>query len=255
MTKKYIKTGKCIWCGKEIPDTTFNNAPHVVPKGLGGREICFDVCDKCNEYFGKSTTGITAVDVVFKEIFNSYIVFGRNTDKNTHTKLRSIFFNYFHSQHKITMKGNFRSSVITRQFKRGLYEVFLQKYHLVTGNGNHPMFEAVRQYARYNKGNLRVFYAFNNMVFLPAEENIRKLPMSENAINDMMNNGVFRFWFAGHLFYLEIFPTIFNVKGNFFLQNEANSVLVMAKGNECIFELQDIRRIDFLMMRFADENQ
>lgn len=248
---QYIKTGKCIWCGKEIPDTSFYHAPHVVPQKLGGKEICFDVCDECNSYFGKSTTCRTAMDIVFKEIFNAYMVFGKNLDQNSHIKLRSIFFNYFHSKQKITMKGNFRPSVITRQFKRSLYEVFLQKYHLVTGNGNHPMFEAVRKYARFNIGDLHVYYVFNNMVLLPKEEDILKLPMSANAINDMMNYGMFRFWFAGHLFYLEIFPTIYNVKGKSFLENEKKSVLVPVKGNECISEIKDVRQIDYFMMRFA----
>lgn len=32
---KYVKTGKCIWCGKEMPEVRFTDAPHIVPHNLG----------------------------------------------------------------------------------------------------------------------------------------------------------------------------------------------------------------------------
>lgn len=48
--EKYIKTGKCIWCGKEEPEATFYTEPHILPHSLGGLEIGFDICDECNHY-------------------------------------------------------------------------------------------------------------------------------------------------------------------------------------------------------------
>lgn len=51
----YKKTGKCIWCGNEEPDVSFDTAPHILPRRLGGTEIGVDVCDSCNHYFGIAT--------------------------------------------------------------------------------------------------------------------------------------------------------------------------------------------------------
>lgn len=132
MKKNHIKTGNCIWCGKSFPEVSFVDRPHIVPQKLGGNEIGKDVCDECNHYFGTATKGVPSVDMAFKEIFNAFRVFGRNTDENTYKSLRSAFFNYRHKDHKIAIKPWFNSMVVTEQFKRGLYEVFLQKYHIKT---------------------------------------------------------------------------------------------------------------------------
>lgn len=94
---KYVKTGKCIWCGKEMPEVRFTAAPHIVPHNLGSDDIGFDVCDDCNHYFGKATRGVPSCDLAFKEIFNAFWIFGHNLDENTHKKFSSVFFNYYES--------------------------------------------------------------------------------------------------------------------------------------------------------------
>ena len=165
MKESLINTGKCIWCGRtKAEGATFLDEAHVLPRRLGGKEIGVDVCDGCNHYFGTAQRGIPAVDVVFKEIFNAFRIFGNNTDENTYKKLKSIFFEYRHKNHTIRIKPQFNSIKVTEQFKRGLYEVFLQRYHHVTGNGNHPMFDAVKKYARYGIGKLHVYYKFDNIL-------------------------------------------------------------------------------------------
>lgn len=53
MIREYIKTGKCIWCGRTKEDgASFNHVPHILPKALGGQETCTDVCNDCNSFFG-----------------------------------------------------------------------------------------------------------------------------------------------------------------------------------------------------------
>ena len=52
------------------------------------------------------------------------------------------------------------------------------------------------------------------------------------------------------LVFLEIFPTAFNLNGISYLRKQAGTILIPAKGDECIFELNDIMQIDFLMQRF-----
>lgn len=132
----YKNTGKCIWCGKEEPDVTFNTAPHILPRRLGGTEIGVDVCDDCNHYFGTSIqVGKPCMDYAFKEVFGAFRMFTSQLGPESYKKYSSAYFSYRHKDYLIKIKNNFNSQAVTRQFKRSLYEVFLQKYHHVTGDG------------------------------------------------------------------------------------------------------------------------
>lgn len=252
---KYIKTGKCIWCGRtEADGATFNDKPHIVPHGLGGQEIGVDVCDECNHYFGTAPrAGMPPIDLAFKEIFNAFMTFGHNLNENTYKHFKSVFFEYRHSKHTIRIKSNFNSHNITIQFKRGLYEVFLQQYHAVTGKGNNRMFDAVRKYARYGRGHLHVFYTYNHIIFEPGENEMLKIPMKDKVLDQMIQTGVYPFWMGGHWFYLEVFPVAFCVNGEAFLKKEAEHILIPIYGDERIFEFNDVMQIDFLMQRFNNE--
>lgn len=192
----YISTGKCIWCGRTIADgASFHNIPHVFPHALGGEDTCTDVCDECNHYFGTTKVhGVPSIDLTFKEIFNAYRFFFQNLNENSYKKLRSTFFSYHHSTHSIKIRQNFRNDVLCRQLKRGLYECFLQKYHQVTGDGNNLIFDSVRQYARYNYGELRVYYAFNDIILAEKEQDRPHLGMSDILLDAMREYGVYHFW-------------------------------------------------------------
>ena len=182
-------------------------------------------------------------------MFNAFKTFGRNLTVDTYKHFRSVFFEYRHSRHTIRIKNNFDSRSVTTQFKRGLYEVFLQKYHVLTGKGNNPMFDAVRSYARYGYGHLHVFYAYNNIIFEPKETDLLKLPMSSSILDNMMSSGIFEFWLSGHMFFLEVLPVAFESRGQAYLQRAAQKILIPAKGNERIFEFTDISQIDIFMQR------
>lgn len=247
---KYIKTGQCIWCGKKEPETLFSAAPHIVPHNLGSSDIGFDVCNDCNHFFGKASIGVPSCDLVFKEIFNAFWIFGHNLDENTYKKFSSVFFNYYHSKRTIRIRNTFNSRTITRQFKRSLYEVFLQKYHKVTGNGNLPMFDMVRKFARYNIGNPYVFYVYNNVILSPDEDHRLELPMNENVIDEMMKSGLYCFWMGNQLFYIEVLPVAFEVNGYKYLREQAQTMLLPARGNEKIFAFDDVMQLDIFMQRF-----
>lgn len=252
---RYINTGKCIWCGRSFPEVSFKTEPHILPESLGGNEIGFDVCDECNHSFGTSLPGRPCPDLVFKEVFAMTRFVSSDLDEESYKHLHSVFFRYYHKRHVISIKPAFNPRIITRQFKRGLYEVLLQKYHLFTGDGNNPKFAAVRDFARYDRGDLRVFYAFNNIVFTEDRTLPPSLTMSDTLISEMHESGVFMFWFFGHPLFLEVFPTAFNVYGRQYLQKAANTFLVNSHGNECIYELRDIMDMDFFMQRFSRNNQ
>lgn len=247
---QFITTGKCIWCGKESPEISFNTEPHILPHSLGGNEIGTDVCDECNHYFGTATKGVPNIDLAFKEIFGAFKTFGNNRNEQTYRKFSSVFFQYRHSQRKIIIKNNFNSRSITRQFKRSLYEVFLQKYHAVTGNGNHPMFDMVREYARYGIGNPHVYYAFNNVIMTTASDEKVVLHMSDKTLEEMMHSGMYFFLLFGHMFFIEVLPIAYNTNGRTYLQQQASQWLIPVTGNERIYEFNDIMQIDFLMERF-----
>lgn len=250
MLKSYVNTGKCIWCGRSRPEVSFFNEPHILPRSLGSNELGVDICDYCNHYFGTAQKNVPSIDLAFKEIFGAFRTFGNNLNEHTYKNISSVFFEYRHSQHRIIIKKNFNSRAITKQFKRSLYEVFLQKYHKVTGNGNHPMFDMVRSFARYGDGNPHIFYAFNNVIFATASDEKDEILISDKLLNEMMYSGLYQFWLYGHIFYLEVLPLAYNTNGREYLQKEANHWLIPANGDEMIFEFDDVMQIDFLMGRF-----
>lgn len=250
----YIHDGQCIWCGRKAPTVTFTTIPHILPKSLGGTETCVDVCDECNHYFGTPAKGLPAIDVVLREIFDSYRLFGTNYYAKHKLSKKFAFFHYNPEKKRLKLKDPFREATITSQFKKGLYELFLQKYHSITYDGNNSRWDWVRSYARYGTEIIlrepHVYYAFNNVVFHPSDENLSIVPMSDKLIEDALNYGIFNCFLMGQNFYLEVLPLMFQHYGNAYLQNEANTILIPAKGNERIFEFTRIRQIDPFMTRF-----
>lgn len=91
-TKTYTNTGICIWCGKKFPEVSFQSKPHVLSKRLGGDEIGLDICDDCNHYFGTATQGKPSIDMVFKEIFDSFRFFCDNLTENSYKIFILHFF-------------------------------------------------------------------------------------------------------------------------------------------------------------------
>ena len=250
MTKEYIHTGKCIWCGKSKPEVTFKTEPHIIPEALGGKEIGTDVCDQCNSYFGTATQGVPNMDLVFKEIFNATRLSMSELNANSWKNFKTVFFKYEHKRKTFVIKKNFREHIITRQFKRSLFEVFLQAYHKETHDGNNPKFIAVRDFARFNRGDLKVFYVFNNIVLTEDRNAPPVLHFSQSNIEKMHETGLFSFLLHGHIFYLEVFPVAFYANGMRYLREEANKVLINVRGNEKISEIKSIYQMDFFMTRF-----
>lgn len=250
MRKEYIHTGKCIWCGKSKPEVTFKTEPHIIPEALGGKVIGTDVCDQCNSYFGTATPGVPNMDLVFKEIFNATRFSRSDLNEKSWRKFQTVFFKYEHKRRTFVIKNNFREHIITRQFKRSLFEVFLQAYHKETHDGNNPKFIAIRDFARFNQGDLKVFYVFNNIVLIEDRNDPPVLHFSQRNIDIMHETGLFSFFLYGHMFYLEVFPVAFKANGVRYLTEEANKVLIKVRGNEKISELTSIYQMDFFMTRF-----
>jgi len=256
MLKKdsYIHDGKCIWCGRTSPAVSFNTVPHILPKSLGGAETCVDVCDECNHYFGTPEKGLPSVDLVLREILESYRLFGTNYYYKNKLPKKFVFFHYNHEKKRVKLKNSFREATITSQFKKGLYELFLQKYHAITFDGNNPRWDFVRSYGRYGTALIlrepHVYYAFNNVTLFPEDKHVNVLPMSDKLIDDALKYGVFHCFLMGQSFFIEVIPLLFQQHGRSYLQSAANTMLLPAVGNERIFEFTSIRQIDPFMTRY-----
>ena len=176
MAKKlFTNKGVCIFCGKSIPEVTFSHKPHILPKSMGGTIIGVDICDSCNEYFGNPDALIVnpprfAVEVCVKEVMNISRHFFLKHFKKQNEKLSSTLFSYYESKKILKFRQqNWQNlgfqSFFARQFKRGMFELFLQAYHHKTGNGLDYKFDNIRRFARYNEGDAKLFYVFNRGIY------------------------------------------------------------------------------------------
>lgn len=263
MSKTYKDIGVCLFCKKSEPEVTFKERPHSVPKKMGGRNIGFDICDECNHYFGtvdKTITPNLAVEVCVKEILNltKYIV-DMAQAKNREETLpyhRSIYFNVFQGKNLIQFKRQFSTKrsfefQFTRCFKRGLYEIFLQEYHRQTRNGLNEQFDTIRQFARYNQGDLPVWHMQYNMIGLHPvcdESTGLEIPISSEDIEDINNYGIFRLFIRGFWFYLAVVPRTNDVYMKYLKQENDN----LARGSvfRGIILLENILQVDFTLSRF-----
>lgn len=250
MKKNYTYTGKCIWCGKRYPEVTFNTAPHIIPKAVGGKEIGLDICDDCNHYFGTHSRDFYSTNVVIKEMYLASSAFHiKGVAKKK--RFSSAFFHFNTDNYRVKEKIHIKMSVLTSSFKRALYEMFLQKYHAVFHDGNTAKFNYIRKYARYNVGNPKVYYVFNHIVLREREPFYVNMPFTESLLKDLYEFGYYSFWFAGHYLIMEIFPFLASPKRKLiYLQNQANSSIIRVRGDERMFELTDIAQMDPFYLRF-----
>lgn len=252
--------GTCLWCRKSKPNCTFNEKSHTFPKSLGGQNIGVDICDECNHYFGEpdiSACPNLAIEVCIKEIFGiiRYIIEIALQDKISLSKpqrrLPSIYFNIYKSKRKIVLRNAFKMNTpflqtFIRQFKRGLYEVFLQEYHLKTGKGLDEDFNSIREFARFNKGDIPVYHIANKgAIFVPTDLSTPHLFFEQYDLDAIDNFGFYRFWIFGYEFYLEVKPFA-KEKRNEFLAPIIKDVNEL-NGFQDFFKLDSIFQIDFTL--------
>ncbi len=255
---QYIDKGQCIFCLRKHPEVSFFEKPHTMPRSLGSDSIGFDVCNDCNHYFGESdklSFPQLCIEVCVKEVFGiikHLLNVSKNDEYGKKNRMRSIFFEYRHSESKIKIKSSFQYNhrfinSFTNQFKRGLYEMFLQEYHKVTQNGLDAKFDEIREYARFNKGNVPVYYMLNNGVFL-LEENIAnpKFHFSENQFETIERYGFYSLWLWGQIFFLEVTPKA-KLCRDTYLRREATELIGTRFVFRGLIELEKITDIDFTL--------
>lgn len=214
MKKIFVNTGVCIFCGKSAPEVKFEHRPHILPKSMGGDVVGVDICYDCNSYFGNPDFLIPApprfaVEVCVKEVMNISRHFFLN-QRNKKQKLKSLLFNYYESKRTLVYKQrNWQTTkfqlFFARQFKRGIFEIFLQTYHNKTGNGLDSRFDNIRRFARYNEGDAKLFYIFNRGIYLIGDYMQHPVfPMTDSCIKEIEKYGFYTLHLNGHLFLLEV---------------------------------------------------
>jgi hypothetical protein len=165
---------KCLWCLKREPLVTFQKKAHTIPKSLGGQNFNKNVCDTCNEFFGNrnNLNQGYSIEEALKETFNitRRKLLQVNDTKRKVGRFKSKFFEIKEKKgkQKLIIKPSFRfssqfQSEICRAFKRGLYKMFFEELNKQKNVGYEKQYDKIRDFARFDKGDLPVFY-FNRSV-------------------------------------------------------------------------------------------
>jgi HNH endonuclease len=205
----------CIWCRNTEEETKFNNLAHTIPKSLGGQDICENVCDACNSFFGNHYQGYPSVETIIKETFNiSRIRFldrAKDIGKNKSlTKFSSIYFNVDIKKNKIELKSSYKyqkgfQEKVGRQIKKGLYKIFLEEIERQTKDGHNPKYDFIREFARYNLGDYPVYYfdrKFGAIIMVKSWVLRPEFFIQENQQSKYLvrEPSFFEFEFLGHVF-------------------------------------------------------
>lgn len=162
------KLKKCIWCSKTSDLVSFDKEAHTVPKALGGQNICENVCDECNAFFGNHHNGYPSIETIIKETFivtRARFLAGTNDiGKNKPmSRFSSIYFDVDLKKNKMNLKLSYKlrkgfQEKVGRQIKKGLYKIFLEETERQHGDGHNPKYDFIREFARYDLGDYPVFY-------------------------------------------------------------------------------------------------
>ncbi|MBH2025109.1 MAG: hypothetical protein I8H78_11955, partial [Flavobacteriales bacterium] len=211
---EYIKKGQCIWCLKSKPEVKFYTKPHTIPKTLNSENIGFDICDSCNHFFGTDeSNGVVSysIDKITKEFFNVHKFLLSTKNSDSWKKFKSQFFRYYHTSQKLKIKVDYfrrpsYANEFTRKFKRGIYNIFLQEYHRVTENALDEKFNKIRDFVRYNNGDIPLHYLVSSNG-VRINEDLKKpiqLPFNEYTIERIDKMGYYDFMMTGLFFYLSV---------------------------------------------------
>jgi HNH endonuclease len=157
----------CIWCRRTDQETTFDKEAHTIPQSLGGQDICINVCDVCNHFFGQYYKGSPSVETIIKETFNITrirLLDEEDIGKNKAvTKFSSQYFKVDLKKHKMELKPAYRlqrgfQEKIGRQIKKGLYKIFLEETERQKFDGHNSQYDFIREFCRYDLGDYPVFY-------------------------------------------------------------------------------------------------
>lgn len=232
---------KCIWCLQDENHVPFLRLAHTVPQSLGGKNICLNVCDRCNSYFGNYDNKMPPIETVLKEVFNisraSFLHLSNEIGKNkAMARFSSSYFDVNFEKGHIKAKGSYKfqqdfQEQLGRQLKRGIYKMILEEIERQTKEGHLPKFDFIREYSRNNIGDLPLFYFDRKHGMIAMSLDWVKTPeifIQDKRLNYLMKNESFlEIEFLGHVFgivlshdwdknYAEYLELTKNIKSEFF---------------------------------------
>lgn len=139
-----------------------------MPRALGGKRTCANVCDDCNLYFGSHHNQSPPIEEVIKETFNisraRFLDSQNQIGKNkAMPKFSSNYFSVDFKKKLFTLKMGYRhhkhfQEKISRQLKRGLYKIFLEETESQKQNGHLDKYDFIREFCRYDLGDYPLIY-------------------------------------------------------------------------------------------------
>lgn len=207
----------CIWCSKTEGQNSFNKLAHTVPQSLGGKDVCCNVCDGCNSYFGSPHQGKPSIETCLKEalgISRFHILNTGSTVKRGSSvgRYKSMYFDIDFKSKKRSLKLKPAYSLrphfqemIGRQLKRALYKIFLEETERQRGDGQADHFNFIREFARYDLNDLPVLHferRYGAMLVDKSEIEHPRFFMDKDdrPLYLIEDYGFFEFEILGHLF-------------------------------------------------------
>jgi hypothetical protein len=207
---------KCIWCQRTEEEATFKKLAHTIPQSLGGTNTCTNVCDGCNEYFGNYHRKLPSVETALKEAFNISRAKFLHSDgdigkkNSTLARFTSMYFNVDFQRRKIALKPSYKlqrgfQEGICRQFRRGLYKVYLEEIERQRGDGHNSRYDFIREFARRDIGDYPVLYFERTHGVIALRQQWAKTPElfldeDKQFLYLVNEHGFFEFELLGHVF-------------------------------------------------------
>ena len=255
---------KCIWCKKDELETTFQSIAHTIPKSIGGSDICENVCDECNHYFGQAHDRVPSIETVIKESFNvsraRFLHVSNEIGKNRSLHhFTSLFFKVNFLKMQIDIKPALKLqhgflNNLCHQFKRGIYKIYLEESERQNGDGHSECYDFIRSFARYNRGNYPVFYFPRKWPILFQIKDEIKHPKFhfDNVMNyQIKNRYFFEFELFGHLFSIPIHPDSLKFLDQYLIE----TIELKAQHFYPPIYLQYLTEIDLQLSLFNEKNR
>lgn len=210
-----VKT--CIWCKSAEPAANFFRPAHIFPQSLGGQRTCKLVCDSCNSYFGSKQPGLPSVEIALKEPLNisKFILLSQGSKKERLPRFKSEYFDFDTKRKLVQPRFKYRllsefQTTFTKQFKRGIYKVFLEERSESIGDAFDPQFDFIREFARYGIGDYPVFYCRPSFPAVAVSTEDLKNPMirfTDYSESIMKQFGFYSYYFMSHTIAMPVIRT------------------------------------------------
>ncbi|PWL32102.1 HNH endonuclease [uncultured Roseivirga sp.] len=154
----------CIWCRQTEKETSFLTKAHTFPQSLGGNNICENVCDRCNSFFGNRQSDAPSSEIVLKELLNisKFYLLNQTNSVPKNQRFKSEYFNINWDEYRIRMKPRYSIKKgfqlkLGRQFRKGVFKVFLEERERQRQDALNNRYNFIREFARYDMGDYPVY--------------------------------------------------------------------------------------------------